>query len=69
MALAPETILFGSESIRIVSSDLAKAVGVDPSTITRWKREPKLIPLGKLQRLCRARHLTDDQILQIVKAR
>lgn len=69
MAVAPTTILFGSGCNRPVYSNIAKACGVAPATITRWKANPKLIPLGNLQTLCRVRELTDEEIIAIVRSR
>jgi len=69
MALAPTTILFGGGYNRPVYANIAKAVGVSPATITRWKANPKMIPLGNLQTLCRVRKLTDEEIIAIVRGR
>ena len=69
MSVAPTTILFTDRSIRLVARDIAKACGVAPSTISRWKKDPKMIPLGNLQTLCRVRKLTDEEIIAIVRSR
>ena len=69
MAVAPTTILFTDRGVRLVYQDIAKACGVAPSTITRWKANPKLIPLGNLQTLCRVRELTDEEIIAIIRSR
>lgn len=69
MALAATTIIFGGGTNRPVQASIARAVGVSPSTISRWKENPKLIPLGDLQTLCRIRGLTDEQIVKIIRER
>ena len=69
MKAPPTTILFTDSNVRLVYRDIAKACGVSPSTITRWKEDPKLIPLGNLQTLCRIRKLSDEEILSIVRSR
>lgn len=69
MALAATTIIFGGSIKRPVRTELAKSIEVSEATIYRWKADPDLIPLGKFKRICRNLDLTDEQILQIVKAR
>ena len=69
MALAPTTILFGGGYNRRVGADVARAAGVSPATISRWKRNPKMIPLGKLQILCRNLKLSDEDIIALVRSR
>lgn len=66
---APTTILFGGGYSRRMGVDVARAAGVSPATITRWKRNPKMIPLGKLQILCRNLRLSDDEIIALVRSR
>lgn len=67
--VATTTILFGGGVNRPVYSNLAKAVGVNPGTITKWRGNPDSIKLGDLRTLCRVRGLTDEEILRVVKGK
>lgn len=57
-------IIFG-KTIRWRNGDLAKAVGVSPTTITNWQRDPSKIPKGKLDILIKCCRLTNEEILAI----
>ena len=57
-------ILFG-EKVRRNQTDIAKAIGVDKSTISRWRRNPAQIPKGKLDILIRCNNLTNEEILAL----
>lgn len=69
MALASTTIIFGGSINHPVYANVAKAVGVSKSTMTRWKANPDIIPLGHFKRLCRVRELSDEQIIKIIRGK
>lgn len=54
-------ILFGDGLTKVNRPALAKALGVSNQTLTRWKRDPGMIPVGKLKIWCRVLRLTDEE--------
>lgn len=44
-------------------SVVAAAVGIDPATLTRWKKDPGKISMSKARRLARAIKMTPEQWL------
>lgn len=63
------TIIFGGSINAPPQARLAREIGRSKSTITRWRDDPMQIPLGDLQKLCRIRGLTDEELLHIIKGR
>ena len=62
-------ILFGTKLCPVNQEELARLVGVDPSTISRWKRNPGAIPWNKFKILVRIRKLTGDDIIKMSRER
>lgn len=58
-------ILFGSGVNRRCGRELAKVLGVSPSTITNWKSNPDHIPKGKLEILFRTCNISNKDILAL----
>lgn len=48
-------------------SKLAKRINASRTTISNWHENPSMITLGNLRILVRELHLTDDEVLKIVK--
>ena len=61
----PSEILFGGILKPINRQILADGVGVDVSTIGRWKRNSDQIRFGDLKTIVRMIGLTDRQILML----
>lgn len=61
----PSEILFGGALKPVKRQILADDIGVDVSTIGRWKRNPDQIRFGDLKTIVRMIGLTDRQILML----
>ena len=61
----PSEILFGGALKPVKRQILADGIGVDVSTIGRWKRNPDQIRFGDLKTIVRMIGLTDRQILML----
>ena len=46
--IAIGTILFGDSITAPKDTYIAKAIGVSPATVGRWKRDPDKMPFGKV---------------------
>lgn len=62
-------MLFGTKLNPVNQEELARRVGVGKSSISRWKKNPEMIPWGKMKLLIRARGLTGEDIAKIAKER
>lgn len=51
----------------ITQSDLARRIGVDKNTITRWTRSRVMIQLDVLDRICTELNVTPNDIFVQVK--
>lgn len=60
-------ILFGTRLCPVNQKEMARMVGVNPSTISRWRKDPGLIPWNKMQLLIRIRSLTADDLMRMAK--
>lgn len=63
--IAPGELLFGSVLKPVNRQLLADSIGVDVSTIGRWKKNPDRIRLGNLRQIVKLVGLTDKQILAL----
>ena len=63
--IAPSEILFGGVLKPVNRQLLADSIGVDVSTIGRWKKEPDRIRFGDLRQIVKLVGLTDRQILNL----
>lgn len=62
---APSEILFGGSINTTNQSEMAKVIGVDVSTVGRWKKDPDRIRFGDLKMIVRLRGLSNRQILNL----
>lgn len=62
-------IILGDKYTRGNGEDIAKALGVSVSTIRRWRKNPELIPYGKMRLLCRLRDIPEDRCARLLKGR
>lgn len=65
--MTAQEILFGTKIRRAHGPTLAKAIGVSPDTIRRWRNNPDLIPYGKLKLLIRVQNIPDDQVQTLMR--
>lgn len=63
--IAPGELLFGGVLKPVNRQLLADSIGVDVSTIGRWKKEPDRIRFGDLRQIVKLVGLTDKQILAL----
>lgn len=63
--ITPSEILFGGVLKPVNRQLLADSIGVDVSTIGRWKKDPDRIRFGDLRQIVKLVGLTDKQILAL----
>ena len=63
--ITPSELLFGGVLKPVNRQLLADSIGVDGSTIGRWKKEPDRIRFGDLRQIVKLVGLTDKQILAL----
>lgn len=63
--ITPSELLFGGVLKPVNRQLLADSIGVDVSTIGRWKKNPDRIRLGNLRQIVKLVGLTDKQILAL----
>ena len=61
----PSELLFGGVLKPVNRQLLADSIGVDVSTIGRWKKDPDRIRFGDLRQIVKLVGLTDKQILAL----
>lgn len=63
--ITPSELLFGGVLKPVNRQLLADSIGVDVSTIGRWKKDPNRIRFGDLRQIVKLVGLTDKQILAL----
>lgn len=63
--ITPSEILFGGVLKPVNRQLLADSIGVDVSTVGRWKKDPNRIRFGDLRQIVKLVGLTDKQILAL----
>lgn len=63
--ITPSELLFGGVLKPVNRQLLADSIGVDVSTIGRWKKDPDRIRFGDLRQIVKLVGLTDRQILNL----
>lgn len=63
--ITPSELLFGGVLKPVNRQLLADSIGVDVSTVGRWKKEPDRIRFGDLRQIVKLVGLTDKQILNL----
>ena len=63
--ITPSELLFGGVLKPVNRQLLADSIGVDVSTIGRWKKDPDRIRFGDLKQIVKLVGLTDRQILHL----
>lgn len=54
-------MLFGNKIRTVNLSELAKMLGVNRSTLYRWRDDPYLIPVGQLLKIAKISKMTEDE--------
>lgn len=60
-------VLFGTKLCPVNQGELARLVGVNQSTVSRWRKNPNSIPWEKMKLLIRVRGLTGDDLIKMAK--
>lgn len=60
-------ILFGTKLCPVNQKEMARLVGVDQSTVSRWRKEPGAIPWNKMKMIIRIRGLTAEDLMKMAK--
>ena len=63
--ITPSELLFGGVLKPVNRQLLADSIGVDVSTVGRWKKDPDRIRFGDLRQIVKLVGLTDRQILNL----
>lgn len=63
--ITPSELLFGGVLKPVNRQLLADSIGVDVSTVGRWKKDPNRIRFGDLRQIVKLVGLTDKQILAL----
>ncbi len=63
------TLLLGDKYTKGNGEEIAKAVGVNVSTIRRWRKNPELIPYGKMRIICRLRDIPEERCVRLLIGR
>lgn len=63
--IIPSELLFGGVLKPVNRQLLADSIGVDVSTVGRWKKDPNRIRFGDLRKIVKLVGLTDKQILAL----
>lgn len=62
-------LLFGTKLCPINQKEMARLAGVNPATISRWRKNPGSIPWNKMRILVRIRGLTAEDLMKMAKER
>ena len=60
-------ILFGTRLCPVNQQEMARLVGVDKSTISRWRKNPGAIPWDKMKVIIRIRGITAEDLAKMAK--
>lgn len=63
--ITPSELLFGGTINSTNLTKMAQAIGVDVSTVGRWKKDPDRIRFGDLKMIVRLKGLSDRQVLNL----
>ena len=62
-------MLFGTKLCPVNQKEMARLVGVDQSTVSRWRKEPGSIPWDKMKLIIRIRGLSAEDVMKMAKER
>lgn len=62
-------ILFGTKLCPVNKAEMARLVGVNQSTVSRWAKDPDSIPWNKMKLIIRLRGLTAEDLMTMAKER
>ena len=67
--MTTQEYLFGTVLCPVNKKELARIIGVAPSTLSRWAKDPGTIPLDKFKAIVKARGCSEGDIVKMVKER
>ena len=62
-------IIFGDKLTPVNLSVLSHCTGIPVSTLAGYKARPDTIPLGRLARIVKARHLTEEEVYKLIRGK
>ena len=62
-------MLFGTKLCPVNRKEMARLVGVNQSTISRWSQNPGAIPWDKMKLIIRIRGLSAEDLMKMAKER
>lgn len=62
-------MLFGTKLCPVNQEEMARLIGVNQSTVSRWRKEPGAIPWSKMKILIKIRGLTAEDLMRMAKER
>ena len=66
--VAASVILFGTKLQPVNLNELSRLTGITASTLYRYKKEPKKIPLDRLCRIVQRRGINDQELRRLMAA-
>ena len=60
-------MLFGTKLAPVRQEEMARLTGTSQATISRWKKNPGLIPWSKMKLLIRLRGISQDDLMKMAK--
>lgn len=65
--MTTKELLFGTKLFPVNKKELARLIGVSPSTIYYWVKDPGTIPLDKFRLIVKVRGCSEGDIVKMVK--
>ena len=62
-------LLFWTKLCPVNQKEMARLAGVNPATISRWRKNPGSIPWDKMKRIIRIRGLSAEDLMEMAKER
>ena len=67
--MTTQEYLFGTVLCPVNRKELARLVGVNQSTVSRWSQNPGQIPWDKMKLIIRIRGLSAEDLMKMAKER
>lgn len=62
-------MLFGTKLAPVNQTEMARLIGCSQATVSRWRKDPGLIPWDKMKLLIRIRGISQDDLMKMAKER
>lgn len=67
--MTTQEYLFGTVLCPVNQKEMARLAGVNPATISRWRKNPGSIPWDKMKQIIKIRGLSAEDLMKMVKER